>query len=118
MMSGITLIPYEVIANDHVRAYRHIYRRHDQITFELTKAENKRLIRLCHQFKEIEKEQPDFDQDRWVRDNIDYEGVTAKTRVVFDFMMAEWHPTKITINTESPNEGFIYILVRYEKSIQ
>lgn len=118
MMRDITLIPYKAIANDYVLAYRYIYRKNDRITFELTKEENRRLIRLCHEFKEIENEKPGFDQEKWVRDNIDYEGVTDKTRAVFEFMMAEWHPTNITINTESPNEGFIYVLVRYEKSIQ
>lgn len=107
-----SLISYEEVTMNVVR-YMKIYRKYGHIMFELKEDENKALIKLANQFKGIEEEKKGFDKTKWIEENIDLKDVPRKALDVFMFLVAKWHPSAITTNMPSPNEGFIYVVVRY-----
>ena len=97
--------------------YISIFRKHGHITFEVNDSENKELIKLAKDFKEIEKQPEDFDREKWIKDNMDL-NVSPNAFAVFAFLITCWNPTTIISNTESPNSGLIYVCVLNENATQ
>lgn len=97
--------------------YISIFRKFGHITFEVNNSENKELIKLANDFKEIEKQPEDFDRKKWIKENMDF-NVSLNAFAVFSFLITCWNPTTIISNTESPNPGLIYVHVLNENATQ
>jgi len=115
-MSDRSLINYDDVKVDLVK-YTNIFRQFGQITFELNHAENKELILLVQQFKEIENENAGFDKGKWVSENIN-PLPSGKAFAVFSFLVIQWNPRTIITNGGSPKDGYIYVCVMNDSSAQ
>ncbi|MFY0678501.1 MAG: hypothetical protein JXR18_14585 [Neptuniibacter sp.] len=90
--------------------YMKIFRLFGQISFELTKEENRELLIIVRDFKEIEKQEPGFDMKAWIEANMDF-SVSDKAFAVFSFVITQWNPSTIFNNSEHSSSDFIYFNV-------
>jgi hypothetical protein len=109
-MKPQAFIPNNEIILDTER-YTALYREYGHIQFQLTLAEMAALIVLANEFKEIENQEPGFDKESWLKDNMNFD-VPEKSLSVFAFLVMQWTPeTGISSVQEGEKSDFVVVTI-------